>query len=203
MDVKDTSAEARDNDGHHVVGASAEDGLRGVMLRVHCVDRDDRPGQVGERLQQLPHRGDLIRFLVHGDLAEDRADPVREGRDQVRGLPGLVPRAADGLAVDSDDQPPLACTALVQSQAPRTRSRTSALTRANARRKVDSSAGPRTAPSTARASGPASAAHCPIAANDLDPAITAAIPTASSPASGCRRPRLLRGSGTWARRSRR
>ena len=47
----------------------------------------------------------------------------------------------------------------------------------------------------------ASAAHCPIAANDLDPAITAAIPTASSPASGCRRPRLFRGSGTWARRS--
>jgi len=35
-------------------------------------------------------------------------------------------------------------------------------------------------------------AHCPIAANDLDPAITAAIPTASSPASGCRRPRLFR-----------
>jgi hypothetical protein len=92
-------------DGHHVVGVPAEDGLRGVMLRVHCVDREDRPGQVGERFQQLPHCGDLIRFLVHGDLAEDRADPVREGRDQVRGLSGLVPRAADGLAVDRDDQP--------------------------------------------------------------------------------------------------
>ena len=96
---------------------------------------------------------------------------------------------------------PPACTALVQSQAPRTRSSTSALTRANARRKVDSSAGPRAAPSTASTSGPASAAHCPIAANDRDPAITAAIPTASSPASGCRRPRFFRGSGTWARRS--
>ena len=47
----------------------------------------------------------------------------------------------------------------------------------------------------------ASAAHCPIAANDLDPAITAAIPTASSPANECRRPCLLRGSGTWARSS--
>ena len=47
-------------DGHHVIGAPAEDGLRGVMLRVHRVDREDRPGQVGERLQQLPHRGDLI-----------------------------------------------------------------------------------------------------------------------------------------------
>ncbi len=92
-------------DGHHVLGVPAEDGLRGVMLRVHCVDREDRPGQVGERLQQLPHRGDLIGFLVRGDLAEDRADPVREGRDQVRGLPGLVFRAADGLAVDRDDQP--------------------------------------------------------------------------------------------------
>ena len=62
-------------------------------------------------------------------------------------------------------------------QAPRTRSSTSGLTSAKARRKVDSSAGPRAAPSTASTSGPASAAHCPIAANDLDPA----IPTASSP----------------------
>ena len=75
------------------------------MLRVHGVDREDCPGQVGERFQQLPHRGDLIGFLVHGDLAEDRADPVRQRRDQMRGLPGLVLRAADGLAVDSDDQP--------------------------------------------------------------------------------------------------
>ena len=47
----------------------------------------------------------------------------------------------------------------------------------------------------------ASAAHCPIAANDLDPAMTAAIPTASSPASSWRRPRCFRGSGTWARSS--
>ena len=91
--------------------------------------------------------------------------------------------------------------ALVHSQAPRTWSSTSPLTRANARRKVDSSAGPRTAPRTARTSGPASAAHCPIAVNDRDPAITAAIPTASNPASECRRPRLFRGSGTRARRS--
>ena len=44
---------------------------------------------------------------------------------------------------------PPACTALVYSQAPRTRSSTSALTRANARRNVDSSAGPRAAPSPA------------------------------------------------------
>ena len=78
---------------------------------------------------------------------------------------------------------PLACTVLVCSQAPRTRSSASGLTRANPRRNVDSSAGPRTAPSPASTSGPASAAHCPIAANDRDPAMTAAIPTASSPAS--------------------
>jgi hypothetical protein len=98
---------------------------------------------------------------------------------------------------------PPACTALVCSQVPRTRSSTSGLTRANARRNVDSSAGPRAAPSTARTSGPASAAHCPIAANDLAPAVTAAMPTASSPASECRRPRFFRGSGTWASSSRR
>jgi hypothetical protein len=60
---------------------------------------------------------------------------------------------------------------------------------------------PRAAPSAARTSGPASEAHCPIAANDRDPAITAAIPVASSPASAWRCPRLFRGSGTWARRS--
>jgi hypothetical protein len=36
---------------------------------------------------------------------EDRADPVRQGRDQLRGLPVLAPRAADGLAVDRDHQP--------------------------------------------------------------------------------------------------
>ena len=93
---------------------------------------------------------------------------------------------------------PPACTALVCSHAPRTRSSASALTSAKARRNVDSSAGPRAAPST---SGPASAAHCPIAPNDRDPAITAAIPTASSPASECRQPRRFRGSGTWARSS--
>ena len=79
---------------------------------------------------------------------------------------------------------PAARTALVYSQAPGTRSSTSGLTRANVRRNVDSSAGPRAAPSTASTSGPASADCCPIAANDRDPAITAAIPTSSSAASG-------------------
>jgi len=71
---------------------------------VHRVDRDDRPGQVGERPQQVSHRGDLVRLRVHGDLAGDRADAVRQRRDQVRGLPGLVLRAADRLAVDRDHQ---------------------------------------------------------------------------------------------------
>ena len=167
------------------------------------VDRDDRAGQVGERLQQVPHRGDLVGLRVHGDLAEDRADAVRQGRDQVRGLPVLVLRAADGLAVDRDHQPAAGPHGPGLQPGTEDPVEPSALTRANARRNVDSSAGPRAAPSTASTSGPASAAHCPIAANDLDPAITAAIPTASSPASGCRRPRLFRGSGTWARRSRR
>jgi len=73
---------------------------------VHRIDGEHCPGHVGERLQQIPHRGDLIGFLLHGDLAEDGAGAVRQGRDQVRGLPALVLRAADGLAVDRDDQPP-------------------------------------------------------------------------------------------------
>ena len=93
-------------DGHHVIGVPAGDHQRGVMLRVHCVDRDDRAGEAGECFQQVPHRGDLVRFLLHGDLAEDRADAVRQGRDQVRGLPALALGAADGLAVDRDHQPP-------------------------------------------------------------------------------------------------
>jgi len=91
-------------DRHHVVRTLASDDLSGVSLRVHCVDRDDCGGEAGERLQQVPHCGDLVRFRVHGDLPEDRADAVRQGRDQVRGLPGLVFRAADGLAVDRDHQ---------------------------------------------------------------------------------------------------
>jgi hypothetical protein len=41
-------------DGHHVVRLAADDGLRGVMLRVHGVDRDHGTRQVGERLQQVP-----------------------------------------------------------------------------------------------------------------------------------------------------
>jgi hypothetical protein len=92
-------------DGHDVVRAPAGDGLRGVVLRVQRVDRDDRSGQAGERLQQVPHRGDLVRFRFHGGLPEDRADAVRQRRDQVRGLPALVLGAADGLAVDGDHQP--------------------------------------------------------------------------------------------------
>jgi len=87
------------------VGALAEDDLRGVMLRVHCVDRDNCGGEAGERFQQVAHRGDLVGLLVHGGLPEDRADAVRQRRDQVRGLPVLVLRAADGLAVDGDHQP--------------------------------------------------------------------------------------------------
>ena len=188
-------------DGHHVAGAPAEDDLRGVALRVHGVDRDDCAGQAGERLQQVPDRGDLVGLLVHGDLAEDRADAVCQRRDQVRGLPCLVLGAADGLAVDGDHQP--AADLHGPGVHPGTENLVELVraSRAKALRNVDSSAAPRIAPRPASTSGPASAAHCPIAANDLDPAITAAIPTASSPASGCRRPRRLRGSGIWARRS--
>src|SRR6185312_2344965 len=58
-----------------------------------------------------------------------------------------------------------------------------------------------TVPSPASTPTPASAAHWPIAANDLEPAVTAAMPTASSPVSECRRPRLFRGSGSRASRS--
>jgi hypothetical protein len=91
--------------GHHVIGAPADDELRGVVLRVHCADRDDRGGEAGERFQQLPHCGDLVRFRVHGNLPEDCADAVGQCRDQVRGLPGLALRTADRLAADRDHQP--------------------------------------------------------------------------------------------------
>jgi hypothetical protein len=92
-------------DGHHVISAPAQDDLGSITLRVHRVNRQDCAGQVGERLQQVPDCGDLIRLRVHGDLPEDRADAVRQRRDQVRGLPVLISCAADGLAVDGDHQP--------------------------------------------------------------------------------------------------
>jgi hypothetical protein len=76
-------------------------------------------------------------------------------------------------------------------------SSTSTLIGTNARQNVDSSAGPRTTPNPASTSAPASAAHWPIAANNLEPAVTVTMLTASSPASQCRRPRLFRGSGNW------
>ena len=43
--------------------------------------------------------------VYHGDLAQDRADAVRQGRDQVRRLPALPLCAANCLAVDGDHQP--------------------------------------------------------------------------------------------------
>ena len=96
---------------------------------------------------------------------------------------------------------PPACTALVCSQAPRTRSSTSALTRAKARRNVDSSAGPRAAPSTASTSGPGVGGPLPDRGERPRPRDHRRDPGGEQPASGCRRPRLFRGSGTWARRS--
>ena len=47
-------------DGHQVVRVPGEDGPRGVMLGVHRVDRDDCACQADERLEQLPHGGDLV-----------------------------------------------------------------------------------------------------------------------------------------------
>src|SRR5690348_13176854 len=114
-----------------------------VSLCVHGVDRDDRGGETGERFQQVPHRGDLIGLLLYGDLAQDRADAVCQRGDQVRAFPFLsfAPRTVlPSMAITS--RPP-ARAALACSQAPRIRSSTSALTRANALRNVDSSAGPR------------------------------------------------------------
>jgi hypothetical protein len=58
---------------------------------------------------------------------------VGQGRDQVRGLSVLALRAADGLAVIAITSLPPAITVLVHSQAPSTRSSTSALTKAKAR----------------------------------------------------------------------
>jgi hypothetical protein len=48
---------------------------------VQGAGRDDRPGQVSERFQQFPDGRDLIGLRVPGDVAEDRADTVRQDRD--------------------------------------------------------------------------------------------------------------------------
>jgi hypothetical protein len=54
-------------------------------------------------------------------------------------------------------------------------------------------------PSAASTWSGASLVHSPIAASDLAPASTAAIATASTAVSVCRRPRRWRGSAIWAR----
>ena len=135
-------------DGEQVVRAPGEEHLRGVVwVCMASIVMNGRPGSANLSAGLAPQGSHWI------------SRPRRPGRGprrcRARGpRPGagpslLVLRAADGLAVDGDDQPAGAGAALVRSQAPRTWSRTSALTRANARRNVDSSAGPRTAPSTA------------------------------------------------------
>jgi hypothetical protein len=117
------------------------------------------PALWGSRLTSRPRRPGRGPCLC-------RARAPRPGA----GLPVPALRAPDGLAVDRDHQPsadlegPGVC-----SQAPSTRSSLSGSIMAKARRNVDSSAGPRAAPSPASTSVPASAAHCPIAANDLIP----------------------------------
>jgi hypothetical protein len=128
---------------------------------------------------------------------------VGERGDQVRGLPLLVLRAADRLAVDGDLQP-AACQrspgvhpgaedpvehiwADQDERTPESGLIRRAAGRPEPRQHLRAGIG---GPLADRGERPR-------------PAVTAAIPTASSPASGCRRPRLLRGSGTWARRSRR
>jgi hypothetical protein len=63
------------------------------------------PGQAGERFEQVPDGGDLVRLRGDGGLPEDGADAVRQRRDQMRGLPVLVLGAADCLAADRDHQP--------------------------------------------------------------------------------------------------
>jgi hypothetical protein len=63
------------------------------------------PARPANAFSSSPHRGDLVALGVHGDLPEDRADAVGQGRGRVRGLPVLVLRSPDGLAVDGDHQP--------------------------------------------------------------------------------------------------
>jgi len=85
----------------------------------------------------------------------------------------------------------------VHSHAAKTESTTAASRRLKVRRIADSDGTRRPVdPNAARRFSSASAAHCPIAANDRAPAATAAIPTAKIPGSRCRIPRARRGSGT-------
>jgi hypothetical protein len=92
------------------------------------------------------------------------------------------------------------------SHAPMAWSSASGSTRASTRRTVASAGGlkapvngSRRTPSAASTWPGASAAHSPIAANDLAPASTAQAATASTALSACRRPRRCRGPASWAR----
>ena len=85
----------------------------------------------------------------------------------------------------------------VHMNAPRNRSSAPVSILAKSRLNVASSAACPVMPSELSSSSVASAAHSPIAVKERAPASTAAIPTASTPATGCRTPRGSRGSGTF------
>jgi hypothetical protein len=56
-----------------------------VSCCVHCVDRQDRAGQVGEHFQQFAHRGDLVRLLLQTLVASaDRFSRWRHRRSHRR-----------------------------------------------------------------------------------------------------------------------
>jgi len=125
-----------------------------------------------------------MRYPAPGQVSE-RFQPVPDGRDLIG------PRVRGDLAGDRADTPrhgrgPVRGLLFPVPGAADGRA---------AGRDHQPAAGPRTAPNPASTPAPAPAARRPNPANDPEPAVAAATPTACSPASQCRRPRLFREPG--------
>ena len=127
--------------------------------------------------------GISLDFASTATWPRNRTGAVRQGRDQVRGLPVPVFRAADGLAVNRDHQPSAGPRRPGVQPGAEDMVEPVGADQGERAPEGDSSARPRAAPSPVSTSALASAIHYPIAANDLDLAVTAAMPTASRPAS--------------------
>ena len=87
-----------------IVAALIDDLLGDGALAIERVGGHDRPFQ-RQHLQQLRHRGDLVRFRIGGDLRQHQPLLAAPGADHVqrRLAAGLIEGAAQNLAIDRHD----------------------------------------------------------------------------------------------------
>ena len=88
----------------HVVAALIDDLPGNLALTVERISGHDGAFE-GQHLQQLRHRGDLVRLGLGGDLRQDQPLLTAPGADHVQGgfAAGAIERAPQHFAVDGDD----------------------------------------------------------------------------------------------------